>query len=584
MDYSEQIKEIKDDILDMEAGIKRGWTYGFKDIDSRVGRMRKGQLIMLGGYSGCFAKGTPVLTSVGYVGIERLKEGDLVATYDGGIDYNPIEFVKCTINQPKPMIQFNYDGETIRATYDHPFFNGKKYYPLYYLIWGKMAPSQRAQLKLFCEQYGQNLDHKAIWPLTHSDTQTWEGQGWASENCSEWEDSKSTQDCGSGMGSKSIEFAIYQSQRLQSSQQCGHKSRVVYSKTKQSTRFQEWQIKRVTQKGANGNNEIFFGTNKRDKRLLAGSCSRDFQDPYSQKERTIKSIREPISTNSKVYTASYTQRAGVISQIQIKEAEPYYGIGVKNVHTYIVGYSQLPVHNTGKSAFILNMADKIVKEWKETDDDRFEGPRIAIFSTELTRKAYIYRHLLLRMGIYQLQLEQNPKIYSDRFYEEADKWQEEAVLNPDVLRIFGNISHYEDIVAQLSFLKEAGEKLPNIVFIDYVQELSANKMYDAKDTMPYLAKGLKGMAIEYNCVVVAVSQINNYGMESGNNPVKTQLMPFTFGKEMANASHTALLLRREKENGELTKTLQVHVVKAREGMTGQIELAILDGYNLCEIS
>ena len=243
------------------------------------------------------------------------------------------------------------------------------------------------------------------------------------------------------------------------------------------------------------------------------------------------------------------------------------------------GYS-----GTGKSAFILNMTDKIIQEWRDMEDERFESPRIAIFSTELTRKAYIYRHLLLRMGIYQLQLEQSPKIYSERFYEEADKWQEERILNPELLRVFGNISTYEEIVAQLSFLKEAGEKLPNIVFIDYVQELSANKMYDAKDTMPYLAKGLRGMAVEYDCVVVAVSQINNYGMESGNNPVKTQLMPFTFGKEMANASHTALLLRREKENGELSKTLQVHIVKAREGMTGQVELVILDGYSLHEIS
>jgi hypothetical protein len=358
----------------------------------------------------------------------------------------------------------------------------------------------------------------------------------------------------------------------------------VYPKTKQSTRLQEWQVERITQKGTNGKNEIFPRINKRDTKSLAGSCFGNSQNSYAQKKCTIKSIREPISTDSSVYTACYTQRAGNISQIQIKKAEPYYGIGVKNVHTYIVGRSQLPVHNTGKSAFILNMVDKIISEYKNTEDERFEEPRIAIFSTELTRKAYIYRHLLLKMGIYQLQMEQNPRIYSDRFNEEVEKWQEERIINPDLLRIYGNISYYEEIVQQLEQLKSEDAKLPNIIFIDYVQELSANKMYDAKDTMPYLAKALKGMAIEYNCVVVAVSQINNYGMDKSNNPTKTQLMPFSFGKEMANASHTALLLRREKIDGELEKTLQVHIVKAREGMTGQVDLAILDGYNLCEIT
>jgi replicative DNA helicase len=139
-------------------------------------------------------------------------------------------------------------------------------------------------------------------------------------------------------------------------------------------------------------------------------------------------------------------------------------------------------------------------------------------------------------------------------------------------------------VARLKKMKEMELPMPNLIFIDYVQELSANKMYDAKDTMPFLAKAFKDMAIKDQCAIVAVSQINNYGMQSSNNPGKTQLMPFSFGKEMSNASHTAILLRREKEEGELNRTLQVHIVKAREGMTGQVELDISDGYKLYEIS
>lgn len=229
MSYADQLKDIKADLLDMELGIKRGWTWGFRNIDNKAGRIRKGQLMMLGGYSGCFAKGTPVLTINGYKNIEDLKVGDLVATLSDKIEYNPIDFVKYTCNQPKPMIQFNYDNETITATYDHPFFDGEKYYPLHYLIWGKMEASQRAQLKLLCKQYGQALDHKTVRPLSYSDTQTWEGQRWSFKNSFEWEDGKSSQSRGSGLDTKPPEFAIHQSQRLQSSEQYCGESGMVYA-------------------------------------------------------------------------------------------------------------------------------------------------------------------------------------------------------------------------------------------------------------------------------------------------------------------------------------------------------------------
>jgi replicative DNA helicase len=584
MSYTDQLKDIKADLLDMELGIKRGWTWGFRNIDNKAGRIRKGQLMMLGGYSGCFAKGTPVLTINGYKNIEDLKVGDLVATLSDKIEYNPIDFVRYTCNQPKPMIQFNYDNETITATYDHPFFDGKKYYPLHYLIWGKMDASQRAQLKLLCKQYGQTLDHKTVRPLSYSDTQTWEGQRRSFENGSEWENGKGSQGRGASLDTKPLEFAVHQSQRLRSSEQCCRESGMVYAETEQPTRLQEWAIKRIFAKSTASLRKVFSRGNNWHQKLLAGINPWNTKESYSEEKRCIKSIKGKIQSYSQNHNQGYSQRNGCISKIQIKEAEPYYGIGIKNVHTYIVGRSQLPVHNTGKSAFILNMIDNILSECRDMEDDRFEEPRIAIFSTELTGKAYILRHLLLRMGVYQLQLEQSPQVYADKLRKEMEKWEEERTLNPDSLRIFGNISSYEDIVARLKKMKEMELPMPNLIFIDYVQELSANKMYDAKDTMPFLAKAFKEMAVKDQCAIVAVSQINNYGMQSSNNPGKTQLMPFSFGKEMSNASHTAILLRREKEEGELNKTLQVHIVKAREGMTGQVELDISDGYKLYEIS
>jgi hypothetical protein len=50
--------------------------YGFNQLDKFVGRIKR-PADTIGGYTGCFAKGTPVLTSNGYVAIEKLKAGDL---------------------------------------------------------------------------------------------------------------------------------------------------------------------------------------------------------------------------------------------------------------------------------------------------------------------------------------------------------------------------------------------------------------------------------------------------------------------------------------------------------------------------
>lgn len=65
---------------------------------------------------------------------------------------------------PKPIIKLNINGTITTTTYDHKYFNGREYVPIYQLVWGIMAPSQRRTLELLCEQYGE---------VTHNELQGW---------------------------------------------------------------------------------------------------------------------------------------------------------------------------------------------------------------------------------------------------------------------------------------------------------------------------------------------------------------------------------------------------------------------------
>ena len=55
---------------------------------------------------------------------------------------------------PKPMLEIAINGYTTSTTYDHKYFNGHSYVPLYQLVWGIMDASQKRTLELLCEQYG----------------------------------------------------------------------------------------------------------------------------------------------------------------------------------------------------------------------------------------------------------------------------------------------------------------------------------------------------------------------------------------------------------------------------------------------
>lgn len=214
----------------------------------------------------------------------------------------------------------------------------------------------------------------------------------------------------------------------------------------------------------------------------------------------------------------------------------------------------------GKSYVVLNMIEGMLRSKNP--------PRIGICSTELGEADYAYRHCCLRVGCYPLDMEQHPDKWSDNVRAEAIKYA--GIPN---LYIKGNVYDFKDI--QKAIVK----KRCDVVFVDYVQDLVVKGKYDTKEIMPIIAKEMKRLAMENDCCIVLVSQINNSAVRGEGKSVG--LLPFSYGKEMNQAAHVAVLLEREFDiDGNIKKTLIIKIVKARDGYCANAKYTIEPGYNL----
>ena len=103
-----------------------------------------GNLIAVLGPNGCLTKGTPVRMFDGTLKpVEEIKSGDVLLAYDdesGRLTSSTVSgMIMTSPNQKKkPILEVTINGEKTSTTYDHPFFAGDGFYPLYQLVWGAM--------------------------------------------------------------------------------------------------------------------------------------------------------------------------------------------------------------------------------------------------------------------------------------------------------------------------------------------------------------------------------------------------------------------------------------------------------------
>ena len=296
--------------------------------------------------TGCFARGTEIWTPQGRRPIEVLRSGDDILVFDGThISVSQVEFMEVTSNQPKPMIEWSHETGKIRATYDHPFYDGERYIPLYQLAWREMGERQRVQLELLCKQYGQNLDNCPSRGLSHRDNEAGNRPFGALENCDGWDNYQSSS-CGcANMDRKPRESAGSESSGLRSVKQPSRKFGVDNLGGEFSTCVQDGATTGFFGRSACQDccrQEVFGRTTE----VHLGRCS--LPDYYGA-DKNIHRFRGSVSFCDAETDNKCLVQPSRLHGIQVLESEPYYAIGVRgDTKTYIVS-DGFPVHNTGKT-------------------------------------------------------------------------------------------------------------------------------------------------------------------------------------------------------------------------------------------
>lgn len=221
----------------------------------------------------------------------------------------------------------------------------------------------------------------------------------------------------------------------------------------------------------------------------------------------------------------------------------------------------------GKTAFAVNIA-----EYVSITDRKVS----ALFSLEMSREA-----LLTRMLCSQA------KVDSHRFrtgFTSRDDRQRLLTAVGDIVdaQIFiddtANIT-IPQVRAKCRRLKQSAKAL-DLVIIDYLQLIQPPpSKHNRTEEVSAISRGLKGLAKELRCPVVALSQLNRSPENrSDNRPMLADLRES--GSIEQDADVVAFIFREEvykRDEPELSGKAELIVAKQRNGPTGTVKLTFLKG-------
>lgn len=283
----------------------------------------------------CLVANTLVATPDGYTHIEDLQVGDEVLSSDG---YKKIinTWQYGVDTDPKPMIQFKIDEETITCTYDHKFYLNGKYVPAYQFAWRAMAASERSQLKLLCEQYGQPFDDQEAQQrgLDISDEASF-GHFWVSKDGYGRQDNQGTQDSRSDLVAESAKQTRGKSHRREPSQQPDNKFGVGDTSGKYFTYTQDGES------GEQAGRELRDAQAKRTSSLGDSSAKRE--NELSSTSRQIQGIV--------LHDTGHNAPQNLVSSVTVHTTIKTYAIDVEDTHDYCITAKNILVGNSGKTYF-----------------------------------------------------------------------------------------------------------------------------------------------------------------------------------------------------------------------------------------
>jgi len=221
----------------------------------------------------------------------------------------------------------------------------------------------------------------------------------------------------------------------------------------------------------------------------------------------------------------------------------------------------------GKTALALNIAMNAVKT----------GASVALFSLEMSKEQYVQRIISMESMV------ESTKLRTGNL--DDDDWSRLI----SVMSTVSNYKVYIDDTASVSLFEIMSkcrrlkiEKGLDLIIVDYLQLMTdGSKGGDNRQQeISNISRGLKAMARELNCPVMALSQLSRAPeLRNDHRPVMSDLRES--GAIEQDADVVMMLYRDEyyyKEESEKKGITDVIITKQRNGPVGTVELAWIAQY------
>lgn len=220
----------------------------------------------------------------------------------------------------------------------------------------------------------------------------------------------------------------------------------------------------------------------------------------------------------------------------------------------------------GKTALALNITMNAVKT----------GVSVALFSLEMSKEQYVQRIISMESMV------ESGKLRSGNLDDED--WN--RLLS--VMSVISNYKIYVDDTASITLFEMMSkcrrlkiEKGLDLIIVDYLQLMSGSGKNDNRQQeISNISRGLKAMARELNCPVVALSQLSRAPeLRADHRPIMSDLRES--GAIEQDADVVMMLYRDEyynKEESEKKGITEVIITKQRNGPVGSVELAWIEQY------
>ena len=219
-------------------------------------------------------------------------------------------------------------------------------------------------------------------------------------------------------------------------------------------------------------------------------------------------------------------------------------------HVWVIGAKT----SAGKTACVVDMICRLFEQGEH---------RAAIVSTEMMEEQNTAR-MLARMTGYHSNLILSGKLREG--WEEVD--QTLTWLSEKDLFLFDDLYSFQDIEMRLRQITMAGKI--DVIFIDYVQNMTWNGSGSEYEKTNNIAKGLQRLAKQLKTCIVCLSQVSNSTARGDHDNLE-----FKGGGELAAVADLGVMLRRSKVEKE---RLSFVIEKNRHGRTGLQVLQFVNNF------